>query len=175
MLRRIDRLILCMIMAMVLAACSTKALTGDADGSAVAIEKSRTVFDTRPFDQQMFDEAISYLSNEKKEPNYKEAKIRLENLLEKYPKSKWLPAARAILFCMERISVLQSQIKQEKQKEHVKLTKEIEGIKESARQNEEKNSIEIIRLQQENEQLKRDIQQLKNLEIQLERREKMLR
>lgn len=51
----------------------------------------------------------------------------------------------------------------------------MEGLRDGIRQTEEKYSAELIRLQQENEQLKKDIQQLKNLEIQLEKREKMLR
>ncbi|MCK7468279.1 MAG: hypothetical protein MZU91_09285 [Desulfosudis oleivorans] len=61
------------------------------------------------------------------------------------------------------------------QDEHVKLTKEVEGLRDNTRQIEEKYAAEIIRLRQENEQLKNDIQQLKNLELQLEKREKMLR
>jgi hypothetical protein len=39
----------------------------------------------------------------------------------------------------------------------------------------EKYQAELAELQQENEQLKNDLQLLKNLEIQLDKREKMLR
>jgi hypothetical protein len=73
---------------------------------------------------------------------------------------------------------LQTALKKEKLKtqgEQVKLTKEISRLKENAEQIEGKYSVEIVKLQQENEQLKKDIQQLKNLEIQLEKREKMIR
>jgi phage host-nuclease inhibitor protein Gam len=73
---------------------------------------------------------------------------------------------------------LQNQLRLDKQRaqnDHGKLAREMEGLRDGIRQTEEKYSAELIRLQQENEQLKKDIQQLKNLEIQLEKREKMLR
>ena len=175
MLKQTGTLILFIVLTGLLMACATKALKDGQNVPRGDTEKSGNIFDKNPSDLQIFEEAVSYLSNDKKEPNYKEAKIRLENLIATYPKSRWIPASQAILVCLDKISALQVQIRQEKQKEHAKMTKEIEGIKDSAKQNEEKNSTEIIRLQQENEQLKKDIQQLKNLEIQLERREKMLR
>ena len=93
----------------------------------------------------------------------------------RFPKSQWVAAANALIYSLDRISALQVQLNQEKQKvqgEYVKLTKENEGLRSNTKQIEEKYSAEIIRLQQENEQLKKDIQQLKNLEIQLEKREK---
>ncbi len=142
------------------------------------MEKSSGIFSTEPSDRELFEEALSYLSNNKNEPNYNEAKARLENLVVQFPKSKWVAGAQALISSLDRISALQVQLRQENQKaqdEHVKLTKEIEGLRDNTRQIEEKYSAEIIRLQQENEQLKKDIQQLKNLEIQLEKREKMLR
>jgi hypothetical protein len=102
----------------------------------------------------------------------------LENLVEQFPKSKWITSAQALILTLDRISALQVQVKQEKQKtqvDQVKLTKEIGWLRDNVKQIEEKYSTEIIRLQQENEQLKKDIQQLKKLEIHLEKREKMLR
>jgi hypothetical protein len=51
----------------------------------------------------------------------------------------------------------------------------MEGQKESNKLVEDRYSAELAKLQMENEQLKNDIQQLKKLEVQLEKREKMLR
>jgi hypothetical protein len=121
---------------------------------------------------------LSYLSNDKKEPNYNEAKFKLERLIDQYPKSKWVAASRALLNSLGRISELQNQLKLERQKnqgENIKLAKEIELLRDNAKQLEDKSSAEIVRLQQENEQLKRDIQLLKNLEKRIKKREKMLR
>jgi len=129
-------------------------------------------------DHELFAEALSCLRNQEKEPNYNEAKIFLGKLIEQYPESKWVAGAQALLADMDKITALQAKLKQEKQKaqaDHVKLTREIEGLKDTNRQNEEKLSAEIAKLQQENEKLKNDIQQLKRLEVQLEKREKMLR
>jgi DNA repair ATPase RecN len=171
-------LIYFMIVTIMLAGCSTKAVVDNMNGRTGTVEKSNGIFSTEPSDRELFEDALSYLSNNNNEPNYNEAKARLENLVAQFPKSKWFAGARALISSLDRISALQGQLRQENQKaqgENVKLTKEIEGLRDSTRQIEEKYAAEIIRLRQENEQLKNDIQQLKNLELQLEKREKMLR
>ena len=178
MLIHVRILIYLMIAAFMLAGCSPKVVIDNANGQKGPVEKSSGSFSKEASDKELFEDALSYLSNKKKEPNYNEAKTKLENLLAQFPKSKWAAAALALLSSLDRISALQVQLKQEKQKvqgEQAKLTKEIEGLRDNVKQIEEKYSAEIIRLQQENEQLKKDIQQLKNLEIKLEKREKMLR
>ena len=167
-----------MIVTIMLAGCSTKAVVDNVNGRTGTVEKSSGIFSIEPSDRELFEEALSYLSNNKNEPNYNEAKARLENLVAQFPKSKWVAGAQALIFSLDRISALQVQLSQENQKaqgENVKMTKAIEGLRDNTIQIEEKYSAEIIRLQQENEQLNKDIQQLKNLEIQLEKREKMLR
>lgn len=169
------KLIYLIMIAVMLTACSTKAVMGDKNGQTGTGEKSKGIFSIEPSDRELFEEAVSCLSDNQKEPNYQEVKGKLENMVAKYPQSKWVKSAQALIYSLDRISELQLQLNKEKQKsqgDHEKLTKEIEGLK---KENTEKYSSEIIRLQQENEQLKNDIQQLKNLEIQLEKREKTLR
>jgi len=56
-----------------------------------------------------------------------------------------------------------------------KLRGENEQLKREIRLLDDKFQAEMTKLRQENEQLKKDIQLLKNLEIQLDKREKMLR
>jgi len=129
-------------------------------------------------DDDLFEAALAHLSNPEKEPSYIEAKILLEKLVEQYPKSKWAAGAKALIAGLDKISNLQNKLKQEKQKalaDQAKLAREVEGLKDNTKSVEEKYAAEISRLQQENEQLKNDIQQLKRLEVQLEKREKMLR
>ena len=75
-------------------------------------------------DHELFEEALSYLSNNEKEPNYNEAKIRLEKLVEQYPKSIWTAAAQALIAGIDKISTLQAKLKLERQKaqaDHAKL------------------------------------------------------
>lgn len=153
-----------------LAACSTTAVM-DKNERAGTNEKSKSIFAREPSDSELFEDAIAHLRNSKNQPNDHEIRVKLENLITQHPQSKWVESARALIDSLERISDLQEQLRQEKQKSlgsQAKLNREIEILKETA----EKYSTEINRLQQENEQLKNDIQQLKNLEIQLEKRKK---
>lgn len=178
MLIYVKNIIYLMTFVLILAGCGTKSMIRSTADRTDGPVKSNGLFNQERSDEGLFTEALSYLSNEKKEPHYDEAKFKLENLIAQYPNSKWIDASRALLASLERISALQNQLKQERQKnqsENIKLAKEIELLRDNAKQTEDKSSAELVRLQQENEQLKKDIQQLKNLEIQLEKREKMLR
>jgi len=168
------KLIYFMIVTIMLSGCSTKAVVDNANGRTDTVERSSSIFRIEPSDRELFEDALSYLSNNKNEPNYNEVKARLENLVAQFPNSKWVAGAQALISSLDRISTLQGQLRQENQKQ-VKLTKEIEDLRDNNRLIEEKYAAEIIRLRQENEQLKNDIEQLKNLELQLEKREKMLR
>src|SRR5512145_1922960 len=105
-----------MIVAMILAGCSPKVITGGStDHQLEAQDKSNSIFHRELSDQDLFDAALSDLSNDKKEPNYNEAKVRLENLVAQFPGSKWVAAARALITSLERMSALQVQLKRERQ------------------------------------------------------------
>ena len=161
-----------------LAGCAANTVMENANDRPGAKGKSSSIFSKGPSDKELFTEALSCLSNDKKGPDYSEAQIRLQNLVEQFPNSKWTTSAEALILTLDRISTLQAALKKEKLKtqgEQLKLTKEIHKLKDNAEQIEGKYSVEIVRLQQENEQLKKDIQQLKTLEIQLEKREKKMR
>lgn len=104
--------------------------------------------------------------------------MKLENLVQQYSKSKWTLGAQALIKNIDKNVGLQTQLAREKQKaqtDRTKLQKENDALSEEMRLTEEKYKTEMARLQQENEQLKKDMQLLKQLEVQLERREKMLR
>jgi DNA repair ATPase RecN len=172
------KMIYLMIIVMMLSGCSTKAVIDNTNEQMGPGEKANSLFSQESSDKEVFEDALSYLSNNKKEPNYNETRVRLESFVAQFPNSKRVAGARALLSSMDRISALQAALKKEKQKaqgEQGKLTKEIDGLRDNIKQAEEKYSADISRLQQENEQLKNDIKQLKNLEIHLEKREKMLR
>ncbi len=165
-------------MAITLAGCSAKGILDKNEQKMAPAESSNHLFSKEPSDKQLFEEALSFLRNQKNEQNYTEAERRLQDLVKEFPDSKWILGARALLVTLNNIAALQAELKKEKlktQEDQVKLAKEIRDLKDNVKQAEEKYSVEVNRLQQENEQLKKDIQQLKNLEIHLEKREKMLR
>lgn len=167
-----------MVLITLLWGCSGSLIKGAAGISNERLDAMENDLQKVPSDHELFEEALSYLSNNEKEPNYIEAKIKLEKLIAQYPKSNWMNGAQALISSIDKISDLQGKLKLERQKTQAdqgKLAKEIEGLRENNRQIDEKYSTEMTRLQQENEQLKSDIQQLKKLEVQLEKREKMLR
>lgn len=177
-MRHSKKLVFLILMLLILSGCSAKAVRDGGQEPPAPVKKTSSLFGSGPTDRELFDEALVLLSGSGREPDYGEAKIRLGNLVEQFPESKWSEGARALLSTLDRISALQGQLKEQKMEalqEQAKLKKDIEGLKSSVRQAEEKNSAELIRLQQENEQLKNDIRQLKNLEIRLEKREKQLR
>jgi septal ring factor EnvC (AmiA/AmiB activator) len=72
------------------------------------------------------------------------------------------------------MSELEQKLDQSEQKQ-AKLANEFNALSNKSRQTEERHAAEISRLQQENEELAKGLQQLKNLEIQLEKRKKRRR
>jgi hypothetical protein len=118
----------------------------------------------------LFREALGYLNNPEGAPDYGAVKARLESFVLQYPKSKWTSCAQSLLQTINKIMALQNKVKADRlaleraNADKSRLFKEIEMLK-----------IEAVKLQHENDQLKNDIVLLKQLEIQLEKREKMLK
>ena len=171
----VNKRIFLIMMVVMLTGCAANAVMDSAHRQVDPAEKSINIFSREQSDKDLFDEALSLLNHQEKEPNYGEAKIRLESLIGQYPNSKWAAGAQALILALNRISAREAALNAEKvhvQNERVKLTREIDGL---SKKTEEKCLAEATRLQQENEQLKKDIERLKNLEILLEKREKMLR
>ena len=109
---------------------------------------------------------MSYLGNREKTADYVKARQAFDELLKKYPRSKWQGLSEILIRLIDGMELIEK-AKEEK----VKLLRENEQIKKDNKQLLE----ETAKLVQENEQLKKDIQLLKSLEVQLEKREKMLR
>lgn len=177
MLDIVKKMIYVIIPVIMLSGCSTKAVLGGSEPAGLAA-RSQQLFLKKPSDKVLFEEALSLIGNREKEENPRQAKIKLQTLLQQFPDSELAATAQALLTALNNITDLEAALKKEKLKtqgDQVKLTKEMSELKSNVQQMEEKYSTEVSRLQQENEQLKKDIQQLKNLEINLEKREKMLR
>lgn len=177
MLIYINKFIILVMMILITGGCAAKAVTGKPGERQNEPEKSISIFSQTPSDSEIYAEALSLLINSD-EPDYPEVKSRLVNFVEQFPESSWNKSARALILTLDNYLGAADALRKEKlaaQMEQEKYNREINALKNNVKRLNEKELTEFSRLQQENEQLKNDIQQLKNLEIQLEKREKMLR
>ena len=132
-------------------------------------------------DEELFIKGLHQLADPANENEYVLAGHTLETLLNSYPDSKWRDAARAALRLIGEMDSYHEKLRAEQnmaQKllaDKTKTIQENELLKKELRLLNEKYQSEVAALQQENDQLKRDLQLLKNLELQLDKREKMLR
>ena len=126
-----------------------------------------------PSDTDIFSKGMFYLGNRERTANYAKAREAFEELKKNYPRSKWQGLSEILISLIDSAEKYDSekQLSQKAKEDNLKLLKENEQIKKENGQLLE----EIAKLVQENEQLKKDIQLLKSLELQLEKREKMLR
>jgi len=138
-----------------------------------ALQK-RGIFELPPSDTDIIREALLLLDKQEGEPDYNEAKVRLATLVQKHPKSKWIESAQALVLTIDQLLVLREKVKTQSAALDIEKAAKEKLIKDY-KSAEERNRAETSRLQQENEQLKNDLALLKKLEIQLNKREKLLR
>ena len=132
-------------------------------------------------DRELFIQAMHQLASSLNQDDLSGAKQTLESLLAIYPQSRWAEAAAATLRLIaeldnyrRRLPIEQDMV-QKLATDRNRTLQENEQLKKELRQLGEKYQADLTALQQENEQLRKDLQLLKNLEIQLDRREKKLR
>jgi hypothetical protein len=132
-------------------------------------------------DEELFLQAMQQIAGPLNQDASATARHTLESLLSSYPQSKWNDAARATLRLIGELDTYRHRLPIEQDRvqklasDRNRTLQEIEQLKKELRLLSEKYQAELAELQQENELLKKDLQLLKNLEIQLDRREKMLR
>lgn len=110
-----------------------------------------------------------------------QARSVFASLLQQYPKSRWRSAAETFIRLIDETET--SREKRQKlnllldkvQEERAKAIRENDHLKKTIRDLTEKHKAEKTVLTQENELLKKDLQRLKALEIELQKRERMLR
>jgi hypothetical protein len=119
------------------------------------------------------------------------ARAAFVSLIERYPQSRWRVAAEAFIGLIDAVAasaeagrreeLLTEQLLAERTRteqiwaELGGVMKENESLKTKLRELTEQLQKETMSLTQENEKLKRDLRRLKDLEIELEKRERMLR
>ena len=150
----------------------------------VAESQSNTLgstFRTEKKDEELFLQALQHITGPFNQESSATARQTLESLLSDYPQSKWSASAQTILRLIGELDANRERLASEQdmgQKlaaDRNRTRQENEQFKKEQRLVREKYETELAELQQANEQLKKDLQLLKNLEIQLDRREKMLR
>ncbi len=103
------------------------------------------------------------------------------SLIQRFPQSRWRPVAEACIRLIDERDLLREEQSRDRQwidqaqAEKAKALQENDGLKKAIRDLTDKRQLETAAFAKENDQLKKDIQRLKALEIELEKRERMLR
>ena len=166
-LKRVRIFWICLLIA-ALGACASPSTMppgkGGGPGRAIVPVEKPGLFSKPSTDTAALNEGASYLGFPEKPADYAKARASFETLIKNYPKSKWRPLAETLILLFDDIQSVQAR----GQNENERLKKEIQAL--NGRFQTERSA-----LLQENEQLKKDIELLKKLEVQLDKREKMLR
>jgi len=121
------------------------------------------------------------LLNRPERPDPEKARSIFLSLIQRYPQSRWRPAAEAFIRLIDERDAFREMRRQDRllvdktRTERLRALQENELLKKAVRELTENLQSETAALAQENEQMKRDIQRLKALEIELQKRERMLR
>ena len=144
-------------------------------GGASPLNK-QTVFKKAPSDTDLVQEGITYLGDAGQSGDYVKARDSFNTLLKTYPESKWRRLSETLIHLIDNIQSCREKdlLADREQENKSRLEQENERLKREIR-SLDKLQTEAGKLQQENDQLKKDIQLLKEIEIQLDKREKMLR
>lgn len=103
------------------------------------------------------------------------------SLIQRYPQGRWRSTAEAFINLIDERDAFREASRQDRlltdrvKAEKAKALQESEALRKTVRELTERLQKETTALAQENEQLKQDIQRLKALEIELEKRERTLR
>ncbi len=140
-------------------------------------------YETFAPDVEMMNEGVTCLESPEGQQDYLRARSIFDKLIKTYPDSKWRRLAETLIYLIDRIKVLgEKEALLSKAtadgavllQENEKLKKEIVALNDKIKADSVKLA-ELAKLAEENEQLKKDIKLLKNLEIELEKRDKALR
>ena len=100
-----------------------------------------------PTDEDLFLLGTSFLGNKALTPDYFNARVAFEKLVKTYPESRWRPAAQRLIILIEEIKICSTP----------------------------SSNKEMFKILRENEKLKKDLERLKKLEIESEKRAKTLK
>jgi hypothetical protein len=151
----------------------------DASPAGVSSSLKDRIFSSPEDD--LLREGLSFLTTAGKPADYEKARKSFAALATSYPKGKWSETAQRFIALLDELQACQSKGQDERKRidslkrENEEALLENESLRKNLKQAQEKLQTETQKLLAENEQLKKDLQLLKDLEIQLEKRERMLR
>jgi hypothetical protein len=131
-------------------------------------------------DRELLLEGVANL-NRSDRPDPAAARKIFSTLIQNHPQSRWRSAAETFIRLIDEGEASRESIRREHllmeqaQTEQAKSLQENDRLKKTVRELTEKLHAETAALALENEQLKKDLQRLKALEIELQKRERMLR
>jgi hypothetical protein len=135
-------------------------------------------------DSDLFAEGLALLNHPDRTDAAK-ARAVFVSLLERYPQSGWRLASETFIRLIDEIGVSREENRRDRlaeqalaeqiRTERAEVIEENEALKKKLGEQAEKLQRETAALSQENEKLRKDLQRLKALEIELEKRERMLR
>jgi hypothetical protein len=131
-------------------------------------------------DIDLLSEGIALLSQPDR-PDSTKARSVFQSLLQRFPMSRWRPAAETFIRLIDEAEAsreinLKDRLHSDAARaEQNRLLKENDGLRQTIRELTERLQAETAALTQENDQLKKDLQRLKLLEIELQKRERMIR
>jgi len=131
-------------------------------------------------DIDLLSEGIALLSRPDR-PDSTKARSVFQSLLQRFPMSRWRPAVETFIRLIDEAEAYRDRNLQDRlhldeaRVEQNRLLKENDGLRQMIRELTERLQAETAALTQENEQLKKDLQRLKLLEIELQKRERMIR
>ncbi|MBN1546590.1 MAG: hypothetical protein JW902_08025 [Syntrophaceae bacterium] len=166
-MKRILPLLICLVL---LWSCATEGPVVKTDHDV--LEKSSDISAVRePSAEEMLNEALTLITlpGGTADDTQKARKI-LAHINLSYPDSKWVASVEAMILLIDRQTACAEKIKE--------YRSGCEGILSQKLKCEESGNMcrqELTRILQENEQLKKDLQNLKNLEIELEQRTRKMR
>ena len=137
----------------------------------------RGLFKQTLSDAEIMHEGITYLGSPGQANDYVKARAAFETLLKNYPESKWRCLSETLIHLIDTMQSCRGKdlLLSKGEEDKTRLLQENEKLKKDVRYLNDKLKTETSRISEENEQLKKDIQLLKNLEIQLEKRDKRFR
>jgi hypothetical protein len=145
-------------------------------------KKAPPIFRSSPSDLDYLRHGILRMGNSDANlPDYVGAKEAFQSLINEHPDSGWTEPAMTLI---KGINNLQSCMDKEKASralyektlgEKATILQDNERLTKAGHVNNERLQAEITRLGQENDRLKKDIELLKELEIKLDKRERLLR
>lgn len=123
-----------------------------------------------PSAEDLLHAALMKLNDPVQASDDTEIRTTLHRLITLYPDSKWRPTAESLLLFIDHQGACWEKLKKERQ-----LSDSVKAQKTKCEESDSQCRLELTQILQENEQFKKDLQNLKNLEIELEQRNRVIR